>query len=459
MSNIKIKDILSNIRNIFSKRIIFWICISVGIILLVNYFLNLVVVLGHHVPVRSIRIEYTFANKVLSGWRYFSVQWLKIDYIYGLFWGIILGLSIFIWPIRQKDKKAVFIAWCIKLFVVLFLMLFYEWHYYCLDSYGYYNATFYNRSEWPFMSIQGSIFAMVNLIWLQQQIIPSFHAVKVSFAMLGLVAIYIFYRGIVIFLKQEKISLFYILVFFPSILFWSSILGKDPISFLGMALYVYGAIGWYCRRKRLYLLILILGLLVSIYIRAWLGLILLVPFIALFFLGLKKSGKIWFLLSVTGFIVLFKNMLIKFFQPQSLDKLVKTANQMSYGFDAGGSALRSHEHFSDIIQMLFYIPRGMFTALFRPLPGEVHNLFGFLAGIENILILIILLFAIRKLRWADLKEPLFIWAILLILAWGSVYSFLAYNLGTISRYRFQIMPILLILILYPFRKRHVTEKG
>ena len=206
-------------------------------------------------------------------------------------------------------------------------------------------------------------------------------------------------------------------------------------------------------------MILTLGILLSVYIRAWLGLTLLAPFIVLFFLGLKKSGKIWFLLLVTSCIVLFKNILIKFLQPQSLDKLVKVANQMSYGFDAGGSALRLHEHFSNISQMLLYIPRGLFTALFRPLPGEVHNPFGFFAGIENILILIILLVAINKIRWADLKKPLFIWAILLILAWGSVYSFLAYNLGTISRYRLQIMPIFLVLILYPFRKMTTTKES
>jgi hypothetical protein len=440
MLNIGIKNILLNLRKNFFIKVIIFIFIGAVIVLLVNYFLNLVVVLGRYIPIRP----------------HFSLQWLKVDYIYGLIWGIVLGLSIFIWPVRSKDKKAIFIAWCVKLFVVLFLMLFYEWHYNCLDSYGYYNGTFYNRSKWPSIGIKGSLFAMVNLIWLQQQVIPSFHAVKVSFAMVGLIAIYIFYRGIVIFLKQEKISLFYILIFFPSILFWSSILGKDPISLLGMTLYVYGAIGWHCRKQIWYFLVLILGISLSMYIREWFGLILFLPFAALFFLGLRKSGKILFLLLFANFVVLFKDMLIKFLQPQSLSKLVRVANHMSYAFDAGGSALGRHEYFSNVSQMLVYIPRGLFTALFRPLPGEVHNLFGFLSGIENILILIILLLVIRKIRWADLKEPLFIWAILLILVWGSVYSFLAYNLGTISRYRLQIMPILLVVILYLFRRRRAA---
>jgi len=414
--------------------------------------------LGQHIPIRAVRVEHTFANKVLLGWHFSSSQYLKADYLYGLIWGIVLGLSILVWPVRSEDKKPILIAWGVKLFVVLFLMLFYEWHYNSLDSYGYYNATFYNRSEWPFMEIQGTIFAMVNLVWLQQQIIPSFHAAKVSFAMLGLIAVYVFYRGLIIFLKKEKISLFYLFIFFPSILFWSSTLGKESISLLGMALYVYGVVGWHCRRQRLYLLILILGILLSVYIRAWFGLILLPPFIILLFLDLKKSGKIWFLVACVSFIILFKNILIKFFHPQALDKLVNLANRMSRGFDAGGSALGVNVSFSNLDQMLNYIPIGLFTALFRPFPLEVHNLFGFFAGCENFLILMFLFLAVFKIRWADIREPLFTWAILLILAWGSVYSFLAYNLGTISRYRLQILPILLSVILFLFRDK-APSKG
>ena len=31
---------------------------------------------------------------------------------------------------------------------------------------------------------------------------------------------------------------------YPSIIFWSSILGKDPIAFLGIGMYVFGVVGW-----------------------------------------------------------------------------------------------------------------------------------------------------------------------------------------------------------------------
>jgi len=63
--------------------------------------------------------------------------------------------------------------------------------------------------------------------------------------MVGFIAMYIFYRTAVIFLHHEDKRLFYTLALFPSIVFFSSILGKDPIVLLGIALYVYGVVGIY----------------------------------------------------------------------------------------------------------------------------------------------------------------------------------------------------------------------
>ena len=68
------------------------------------------------------------------------------------------------------------------------------------------------------------------IVWLHRLVhMDSFHAAKVTFGMIGFLAIYLFYRAIVIFLRQEKIKILYIIAFFPSILFWSSTLSKEPL--------------------------------------------------------------------------------------------------------------------------------------------------------------------------------------------------------------------------------------
>ncbi len=99
--------------------------------------------------------------------------------------------------------------------------------------------------------------------------------------------------------------------------------------------------------------------------------------------------------------------------------------------------------------MVAFIPVGSFTALFRPLPFEVPNAFGALAGIENLTILLLFLAGLMRqgIRWTT--HPVLMWAALVLLIWGSVYGFASYqNLGTAFRFRAQVAPILLLLSLY-----------
>ena len=104
--------------------------------------------------------------------------------------------------------------------------------------------------------------------------------------------------------------------------------------------------------------------------------------------------------------------------------------------------------------MVAFLPVGMFTALFRPLPGEVLNVFGFFASLENMATLGLLWLAIKRTRWEELKEPVVTWALSLVVAWSTVYAFVSgYNLGTASRYRLQILPVMICLLVYLARRR------
>ena len=93
------------------------------------------------------------------------------------------------------------------------------------------------------------------------------------------------------------------------------------------------------------------------------------------------------------------------------------------------------------------------TALFRPLPGEVRNLFGLLAGLENLVFVILLIMAFFRTKLKELKDPLILWAIAICCIWGSLYGMINQNLGTFVRYKVQIFPIFLGLLLYLARPR------
>ncbi|MBU4220131.1 MAG: hypothetical protein KKA10_00650 [Euryarchaeota archaeon] len=406
------------------------ICV-IGLGLAVPSFLDVVRALGHNIPQEDV----------------------TTDYFIGLVWAITLGVSILAWPVPSKDKIGLLVVWLVKSLVTLGFMLLYE-NNYGLDAYGYFDVPRQSDFVWEGLNVGAGTQNISILAWLHHQVLPaSYHAMKVSFAMVGLVAIYIFYRAAVIFMKRENKRVFYILALFPSILFWASILGKEPIILLGISLYVYGVVGW-SRLKRLrYLLVIALGIIVVALIRTWLVPILLAPLVIFVLDGMQgKVSKVTLIAIVFVAFLLSFSLFMNMFGLKTTEDLVATTNRLSRGWAIGGSAQEVPE-FTSIGSMVAFVPLGAFTALFRPLPGDLINPFGILASLENLVLLVMLLLAVKRMRWSDLKEPIVLWAILLVIIWAIVYGFISYqNLGTAVRYRLQILPVLLGILLYLGRR-------
>lgn len=390
---------------------------------------------------------------------------LETDYVIGLIWALILGSSILAWPISPKDKRNMLWIWLIKIFVVLGFMLVYESHYSELDSYSYFEFP----RETGFLLRGINMFDGTNnimsLVWLHQHLIPnSFHATKITFSMIGLIAIYIFYRGGTLAFQMEDRRYLYFLSLFPSILFWSSILGKEPIILLGIAIYFYGVIAWFKFKKNRYIWILLSGVLIAMLIRVWIAPILLASLVVIPLRGIKRMIPRMFFLFATVLALYFSmNQLKGKFALETTQDIFSTVDTYSHRWAHGGSAQEVNFDFTKPDQVFGFVPLGIFTALFRPLPGEVKNMFGVFAGIENLFLLTVSLIAIFRVRWKDLKEPIILWPLFLVLIWASVYGFVSYqNLGTASRFKLQVLPILLFLlwfIIIGTNYRHIIKNN
>lgn len=473
------KDRIANLLE-KRKRVLFSLfsVAAVMLILFLPKYLNLVEFLGKRIPQENIRL----------------------DYIKGLLLAIFLGLTILIWPVRSQDKKVLIRIWAVKCFVMLGLMLYYEYHYQT-DAFAYFADSKHDISQWKAMFSAGPNFPVSTIIWIQNIFfLNSFHASKLSFGMIGLIAIYIFYRSAATFLQKEKLSLLYFFAFFPSILFWSSTLGKDPLALFGICIYCYGAIKWIRTWRLSSSIVMLLGVTIGAFIRPWLGSILGLPVFILTFqaINMKKLvNKIATLFLLIAIILFSTNRVMMSFGFKSVKELPRVANQKFAGFNRGGSAKimklpiavpekvntsgkdlpvlvsekvnvsekgssagdTNKAEYRSLKNMIFFVPSGIFTALFRPLPGEVNNVFGFLAGLEGVFLLILFSLAIKRMRWRELLDPIVIWAILVILTWATVYAFVSYNLGTICRYRLQILPIFLGLLLYLARDKGQLNKA
>lgn len=410
-----------------------------------------VLVIGHFVP--------HLAAFVLEAGNHLSSPNVALDYITGLVWAIILGITIPLWPVRNRDKLALILLWGIKVIITLGVMLIYE-HHYGLDADTYFSQSRTIPFAWHLFDFGNGTTNVPNLLRIQNMLVPaSYHAQKVSCSMLGLIGIYLYYRAACLYLCQENRKILYLVGLFPSVLFWSSILGKDPITFLGIAMYTYGVLGWYRQHRWKFIIVLLAGVLLTAFIRVWLAPIMLFPLTAFFMLS--RYNIIYKIALLACALVAFYFGFMSFAQQFSIDSAqaaVQTAQSVSHSWQYGGSGEKVGFQFNSPISMLEFMPLGTFTALFRPLPGEVMNPFGLAAGLQNAVLLFFLALAIKRTRLRELKDPILAWAIFLIVGWAAIYGFVSYqNLGSASRFKIQVLPVLWLVLLYLSRPR-VTVK-
>lgn len=387
----------------------------------------------------------------------FRIYDMTTDYATGVIAATVLLALIFFWPVPAAHRRILILLWLVRLGVALGAMLPYE-AYYGLDANWYFINGKALNEPLALLRFGGGTLNITAIVGLLSNITESYSAQKVIFSYLGLIAVYIFYRAATICLGQERIIALYALGLLPSLLFWSSILGKDPIVLLGIAIYCYGVAGLIVRQKVSMLVYVVLGMFIASYIRTWLGLIFTTPLIVTYVLSGRSSilTKLVFLvIAIPGFLFALQGFSEQFDVETTEDLVVRT-DDISTSWAYGGSAQQIEEGFTSIPSMIAFAPIGAFTALFRPLPFEVLNPFGMMAGLENAVLLGFFVVGLmrRGLSWS--RQPVLLWAVTTLLVWGAVYGFASYqNLGTAFRYRAQVVPILLLLALYLTYAHHL----
>ena len=377
------------------------------------------------------------------------------DYVYAVAWGVLLFAVVAALPASGPDRRALLLLWLAKLVVTLGVMLPYE-QIYCADACGYHRFGLEVQSWWPASTEysgspgfgNGTANMMVFAHWHAVLISKSYHAMKVTWSLLGFFAIYLIYRAATFYLGRRDVRVLYLIGLFPGILFWSSILGKDPLTLLGIAAYTIGVVGWYRQRRIRWLVVLVAGLLFAASMRVWLGAIFMLPLVLLMLRDANWARRIVIGgLAIAAFGFAFSLSLDKF-HIDSAEEAVTQTNSISQSWAYGGSAQKISGGLNSFGDIVMFMPAGMFSALFRPLPGEIGSVFGFLASLENMYLLWLLGVVIARSRWHRIfRDPLLLWATLLVLTWSSVYGIASYqNLGTAVRFKLQIEPILLLLL-------------
>lgn len=368
------------------------------------------------------------------------------DYVHGWIWA--LGLAALICVLPLDDRIPLLHVWLAKVVVDLGVMLIYEWHY-GLDAYWYF--------WWGVWGQHGSLLPVLGdgtktirhfsalLAWLTG---PSYHAMKIVYSFIGLWGCFCFYRAACHFLRSRKTWLLYVVGLTPSVLFWSSILGKDPVIFFGAGLYTLGAVGWLRTSRTFYALPLACGVVIAIFIREWYGVIMVAPL--LFAVGPRLRHPLQRILSIAGGVAgmfyAFSLFQQKFLN-QGVSSVLPTVNATIAGFGGEGSS-QYIQAFHSIGSMILFWPWGVFTVLFRPMPWDIHNAFVAVYVLSDCLVLLLVISAVRHWNFRSFRDPVISWALAYLLCWASLYGFAGFgNLGMAVRERLEVMPIIVLLAL------------
>jgi hypothetical protein len=229
-----------------------------------------------------------------------------------------------------------------------------------------------------------------------------------------------------------------IILFLPSISFWSSAIGKDAFSFLATGLALWASLDINKRKS-----ILIFAIAVMLLVRPHMaGILVIAISVAILFdkrtnIQIKSALTVIFiptLIILIPFALNYAGVGSDISADKMGDYLAKKQNHNM----GGGSSI-------DIASLS--LPMKMFTYIFRPLPYEAHNVTALLASVDNILLLGLVIFSIKYIRHKNLKyDPtnrLFLWFYTV----GSllILSLTTANLGIAMRQKWMFLPMLIYL--------------
>jgi hypothetical protein len=324
-------------------------------------------------------------------------------------------------------------------------MPFYEGYYDTMDAYTYHGYAISGGlpNEYADSFLGTALVFRVSraITWLTGS---SFRALLVVYSYLGMLGVWLFSRAARRFFPGAVFAGCYGIALFPSVLFWSSIIGKDPLCFLAV-----GAAAWALARHLQQggggpLFLYVACGLAAGAVRPWWAIILgAAPLLGAVFcaeLRWKFALSAALALGSAGAWGVVEHMRL-----ENIESAFRLIEGYSRGVESGGSSMDVPE-IGSFADLALFMPKALVAALFRPFPWEAHNLFAFLVSLENLVLAILVLQAIPVLRRACRQNPFMAWSAACLLLWALLYGAFAYqNLGTTVRYRSVALMFLLAL--------------
>jgi hypothetical protein len=248
------------------------------------------------------------------------------------------------------------------------------------------------------------------------------------------------------------------LLFFPSVVFWTSGLIKESLAMAAMY-YIVGIFlkFWAAEKIRLVQWLFLPVCLWSLWSLKYYYLAVLLPvlFTALVFKLLiypRVVFRSWALEFLTWAVVFLLPLFIisqarpNFYPARFLEVIVSNYTDFVELSEPQDVILYEDLH-ADVVSVLRYAPKALFSGLFRPFIWEAENIFQRLVAFENVALLLLLLTSLP--RWKMLvRSPdrmLILSGVVYVVLLGVFLALSTPNFGTLARYRVGFLPIFILL--------------
>jgi len=297
-----------------------------------------------------------------------------------------------------------------------------------------------------FKEDQGTYF-LLALNYLPAKVLGlSYFTGTMIYSFVGFVGLTYFYLiAIELIPNNPKINgyyLFPLLFFFPNLHFWSCAVGKDTLLFYCIGVFCYGLL---LPTKRLHLILI--GLLLSYFIRPHITLFMLLGFGFAYTTGRKVSiyQRFFFFAMMITIAVSILPLVLKF------TKIEEASVDAFQSFSKNKASLLSRSHINSSIDISSYpLPLKIFSFLYRPFFFDINSIPTLLASIENsILLLLTFKFVSKKPLQSFRNAPFLLQGMVFFLIIGTIaFSQSLGNLGIMIRMRNMFLPGLIIFFLW-----------
>lgn len=291
----------------------------------------------------------------------------------------------------------------------------------------------------------------------------SYFSNTLLFSLFGFMGLTFFYIVALQTVPYNKIIsgyvLFPLIFFLPNLHFWSSGVGKDTTLFLCIGMFTYGLMKPFQRIP-----LLVLAGLLSMAIRPHITLFLMVGFGLAYVFGGKVSPAQRIIFSAAMIAVGLAIL-------PSVMEFAKIEEASAEGFDkfaTGKAAVLSRSSAGSAIDISSYpFPLKVLTFWFRPALFDIKNINGLIAALENLLLLIVFIKAMRTSPIRAFKAaPFVIKGLVIFLVVGTLaFSQSMGNMGIMIRMRNMFLPGMIIYLMWIFsyeqqllRNRRTTLK-